>query len=482
MKRTLLFSLLILFFLNGFCHSGKAKFHVIIDTDAALDDMRAISMMLATNEIEVLAITTSDGLMAADAGLMKVRALLKTYGHEGVYSAKGINCNRKSIACRSFLKDVFWGDENDINTESTNSATELILNSIKNEDEKVSLVCLGPLTNIANVFKTDKKTFLKIDKIFWYCDSENNLNYELDKTAADIVINSGITIYKISSEDGKELFVNDEIINNYSKIHSKYSKHLFKAHNTIAVRNKIDGACMKLWDDLLPVFMLYPELFSVNKEKDNSSVYLVKCLVCSMIKEKIYQLLSDRNSESIVFIQFPVDSNLFANDVKNCMNKVIQSHGYSEWRAGVLTNELHGHLGIYSIVGTKMGMRAREYFNIGVDDIKILSFAGKQPPFSCLNDGLQVSTGATIGHGLIEISEDKNHTSAAIFTFKNISIKISLKQNYQDIIKNDIKEAIKKNGNLTPEYWKYVRILALQYWANWSRNEIFELEILNKKL
>jgi len=84
---------------------------------------------------------------------------------------------------------------------------------------------------------------------------------------------------------------NDEIINNYSKIHSKYSKHLFKAHNTIAVRNKIDGACMKLWDDLLPVFMLYPELFSVNKEKDNSSVYLVKCLVCSMIKEKIYQLL-----------------------------------------------------------------------------------------------------------------------------------------------------------------------------------------------
>ena len=42
-------------------HSGKSKYHVIIDTDGALDDMRALSMFLSGNDIRVLAITCSQG-------------------------------------------------------------------------------------------------------------------------------------------------------------------------------------------------------------------------------------------------------------------------------------------------------------------------------------------------------------------------------------------------------------------------------------
>ena len=476
MKKIFLFGFLILFSFNAICHSGKAKYHVIIDTDAALDDMRAISMMLASNEFEVLAITTCDGLLSADDGLKKVRALLKTYGHEGVQTAMGRNCNRKNIPCRNFLKGVFWGDENNISNKSENTAAELIINSIKNEEEKVTLVCLGPLTNIAEVVKKDKEIFSKIDKIFWYCDGETGLNYKFNKAAADIIINSEISLFKISSEGDQGIFLSDKIVNKFSKINSKYSRHISIAHNNAEVRELIKSNCLKLWDDLVPVFMLNPNLFFV--EKANHFINNVKCIEIEKVKTKIFELLAAKNKESIVFEQFPLDTALFSSDVQQYMETIIENHGYSEWRAGVLTNELHGHLGIYSIIGTKMGLRAREYFDIGVDEIKILSFAGKQPPLSCLNDGLQVSTGATIGHGLIEISDNEICIPLAIFTFKNRSIKITLKQKYKDIIKQNILEGIKENGKLTEEYWKYIRKLALQYWANLSRNEIFNLTVI----
>ena len=51
-------------------HSGKARFHIVIDTDAAADDLRTLCMLLGNREAEVLAVTTSEGaLTPAEAAL-----------------------------------------------------------------------------------------------------------------------------------------------------------------------------------------------------------------------------------------------------------------------------------------------------------------------------------------------------------------------------------------------------------------------------
>ena len=44
-------------------HSGKARFHIIVDTDCAADDLRTLCMLLGNREIEVLAVTTSEGAL-----------------------------------------------------------------------------------------------------------------------------------------------------------------------------------------------------------------------------------------------------------------------------------------------------------------------------------------------------------------------------------------------------------------------------------
>ena len=174
--------------------------------------------------------------------------------------------------------------------------------------------------------------------------------------------------------------------------------------------------------------------------------------------------------------------------------RTIARWGKEEWRAVILTNEIHGHIGIYSTIGAKMGIYALELLSRlcnKAEELKVLSFAGSRPPVSCFNDGLQISTGATLGHGAIEIAkscaESKEHADArveAIFRFiaicgteaKEMQLRVWLKEELRQQIAGDIANAVKQYGH-TPDYWLQVRRLALDYWQQWNRAEIFEAEM-----
>jgi len=152
-----------------------------------------------------------------------------------------------------------------------------------------------------------------------------------------------------------------------------------------------------------------------------------------------------------------------------------------EWKANVMTDEFHGHLGVFSIVGAKMGIRAREIFGVGPDMLTVVSFAGLRPPYSCLNDGIQVSTGATLGMGLIKVQADSVTKPSAIFSYKGRSVKITLKKEYLEKVDSDINEGILKFGLMDDGYWKLIRHNALIYWLEWDRKKIFDIEEMGVK-
>ena len=168
--------------------------------------------------------------------------------------------------------------------------------------------------------------------------------------------------------------------------------------------------------------------------------------------------------------------------------RTIARWGKEEWRAVILTNEIHGHIGIYSTIGAKMGIYALELLSRlcnKAEELKVLSFAGSCPPISCFNDGLQISTGATLGHGAIEIAKSSADARVeAIFRFKAIcgteakemQLRVWLKEELMQQIAGDIANAVKQYGH-TPDYWLQVRRLALDYWQQWNRAEIFETEM-----
>lgn len=177
----------------------------------------------------------------------------------------------------------------------------------------------------------------------------------------------------------------------------------------------------------------------------------------------------------MIFHCFPNIPDHYAEDIRPIVSKTIERYGEKEWKATVLTNEIHGHLGIYAVIGVKMGIKAMECLGVNNGDFKIISSAGTVPPISCMNDGLQVSTGATLGHGLISSpSTDTPRVRAICVSTDNTVIKIKLVPEIDEKITNNVQEALEKYGK-TQAYWDYVRQLAIRYWYELDRDKIFEI-------
>ncbi len=160
------------------------------------------------------------------------------------------------------------------------------------------------------------------------------------------------------------------------------------------------------------------------------------------------------------------------------IHSVVKKFGLAEWKAICLTNEIHGHTGIFSIIGAKMGIRALEYFNVGVNNLKTVSYAGHQPPLSCFTDGLQISTGSTPGQGLLRVSDTIVSVPEAVFECNHQRIKISADSGIAAQMHEDITKGVKEYGLQSDAYWNYVEELAIRYWRDFDRHNIFIIEKL----
>jgi pyrimidine-specific ribonucleoside hydrolase len=478
--------LIIIFFVSvlissAYAHSGKPEHYVIIDTDCAIDDFRAITMLLASSKVEVLGITTSDGTLSPAEGLKRVVSLLKCFHHEGIPVAGGEETIESPPNWRDLNNKLSWADEPGSDNNIYNlSAINFIIETISNEKNPVTVICMGSLTNIARAIQKADSIGSNIKRIIWYNrnnDIINGTNYRFDIPSANHILNSGINIDIVSNPDIGRLMIDKVLLDSISVINSIYARQITCVHNQDELENFTHKGYMNIRDDLVPLYLLSPAAFRTDSTKEYPYARLVNPVDMSGIKKQITDILDiEKHLEGKVFAGFPVDPSLYREDVAEVMNELISKHGLSEWRLGVLTNELHGHLGIYAVVGVKMGLRAREYFNIGLDDINVVSYAGRKPPISCMNDGLQVSTGATLGHGLIYLTDESRVMPMAVFSYKNRTVILKLKDEYLNIVKKDISECISEHHNLTREYWECVRKRAIDYWLAWDRNIMFNLQ------
>ena len=142
----------------------------------------------------------------------------------------------------------------------------------------------------------------------------------------------------------------------------------------------------------------------------------------------------------------------------------------------MLTHEFHQHVGIYTVLGAKMAVRAREVLEAPMRTVAVTAETGTAQPLSCMVDGLQVGLGSTLGQNLIRVPERKKPEVAAQFTYKGRTIRLSLKPEYQARIGQIIQEARAQYGNLTPAYFHAVGHASYSVWAEFDRKEIFEVE------
>jgi pyrimidine-specific ribonucleoside hydrolase len=179
--------------------------------------------------------------------------------------------------------------------------------------------------------------------------------------------------------------------------------------------------------------------------------------------------------EPVCLKEYPTDPALFNDTVRPHVTRIIATHGLEEWKAVLLTNELHRHLGMWSIVGAKMGVRAREVLGAPFDQLDVISFGGFKPPFSCLNDGIQVSTGASLGRGTI--TNTHLGQPEAMFIYKGQRLHLRVKPDIKAEIQGVIKKLSTQYGFRSLRYFQELDKLSVKRWLEWDRKKIFE-EIL----
>jgi len=463
----------------------KLKHSVIIDTDCAIDDMRAISLLLARPEITIEAILLSDGSLTPKEGAEKICSLLNEFKAGSIPVAYGEVLKEVDPPWRQFNRQIIWGSETGSRLTSLN-AVNCLSEKLSNTNEKLIFVCLGPLTNIGQMIKKNPELLSKVERVIWYNESVKPLqgfNYECDKENADLVFNSGVRIDVISNLSNVDAVFDLSMYDVCSQLKTNLARIIYNVHSQPVVMEKLKQNHFRLCDDLVALYLTNPELFGINIMTDRLNIRYTKDYNVPGGKEAICDMINGIyvSESNVVFNRFPIQREMFNYDVRPIIDSAISRYGIEEWKANVMTDEFHGHLGVFSIVGAKMGIKAREIFGVGPDMLEVTTYAGSKPPYSCLTDGIQVSTGATLGMGTIHLAVDSEIQPKAVFTYNGRSVQISLKKEYLQKVDADINEGILKFGLMDDGYWKLIRRNALKYWIEWDRNKIFDIADISLK-
>ena len=174
-----------------------------IDTDTASDDAVALLMALEWDNVEVLGISIVSGNMSVEQGSINARYTVELCKKDvPVYiGAHGPLVKKREHA------DWFHGPDGMGNMnypapklqETDEDFIEVLNNHINQHPEEITLVTLGPLTNIANFIKRYPESFLKLKNIVIMGGASNTVgnvtpaaeyNIWCDPEAADIVFKS----------------------------------------------------------------------------------------------------------------------------------------------------------------------------------------------------------------------------------------------------------------------------------------------------
>jgi len=100
----------------------------------------------------------------------------------------------------------------------------------------------------------------------------------------------------------------------------------------------------------------------------------------------------------------------------------------------------HGHPGVFLAIGIRMGLLALEYLNSkGHFELEAFIQTRERPPYRCLLDGIQFSTGCTIGKGNLNIQYTDDKIFGFFKTESGKEIKIEVLPEFLEQIKMQIK-------------------------------------------
>ncbi len=250
---------------------------IIIDCDPGIDDAIALCMALFDPRFEVLAVTATAGTVAAEQATNNVTALIETldpprYPRVGKASPP----TDAPVFDNAFLHgpDGLGG----LNLQGSNrqhlpESHRVMADAIRRHKNEVTLVCLGPLTNIARLFRHDPALAPLVDKIIISGGSisspgnasvTSEFNMFFDPPAAQQVFASATTKSLVPLDVTANFTFGVELLERIPSRESRVGKFL---HHVLQfafrmAHNRLGREMIPLYDPTTFLAVMEPELFT----------------------------------------------------------------------------------------------------------------------------------------------------------------------------------------------------------------------------
>jgi inosine-uridine nucleoside N-ribohydrolase len=257
---------------NAFAQAAPRR--VIIDTDPGADDAMAIILALNSPEFKVEALTVVPGNVDGRQGLENALKIVSLAGRCDVTVAAGAQhpLNQKLITAQ------FWHGKNGLaNVELPASkcqadprfGPDLIIEMVHKYPHEITLIPIGPLTNIALAVSKDPTIAALVHNIVIMGGSITGgnvngaaeANIYNDPEAAQIVFNAGWMVTMVGSDVGERTLITRKYLAELQSSHGPQSDFIAKLADFYLTRSEKSGySGAAMYDPLAVGIALDPTL------------------------------------------------------------------------------------------------------------------------------------------------------------------------------------------------------------------------------
>jgi pyrimidine-specific ribonucleoside hydrolase len=273
---------------------GASTRPIVIDTDLGLDDLMALAVLLRDETVRVEAVTVAaTGLSHCEAGLRNLEMILHQLGSDGV----PIGCGREqpNPGGRTYPDDWRAAADNaygmhlegPADAPSSGTSTEVLAAAIDASADPVTLVELGPWTNVDDLFAAHPALISQVGVIHAMggtLDAPGNVyddqgapidpslewNLAVDPVAFDHVLSSGAPIRLVSLDSTQRLPITQALYDALTADNTAAGANL--VFELVTLNPYVLQGGYYLWDPLAALALRDPDL--VAYERTSVSVSL----------------------------------------------------------------------------------------------------------------------------------------------------------------------------------------------------------------
>lgn len=275
---------------------------VMIDCDTGIDDAVALVMAWGLRDyLDILGVTTVAGNVGIENTTKNTLNVLNLIGAGDIPVAKGAEkpIEREALKASgvhgvSGLRGYIF-EEDSLDSLAEEPAWDFMYRVISKSTEKVTLIAVGPTTNIAILFQKYEDIKKNVERVVfmgtsWHDGNPTSLatfNVLVDPEAFRILLNSGVDIYACPLETTRKAYITLGEIEHIKTFGNKASQLVSQILSSYGVQHIEDGEVIReegeeeisetrilreaaeknraLHDPAVVAFAAFKELFSVEK-------------------------------------------------------------------------------------------------------------------------------------------------------------------------------------------------------------------------